>query len=69
MSKPYESFEVFGLPLAFEAMGAMHALQVCQQLSETPDTRRAVIYALGTSALKEGWRKAGEKHNDTGSGF
>lgn len=54
MSKPYETFEVFGLSLAFENIGAMHALQVCCQLSETPDTRHAVICALGTRGLREG---------------
>lgn len=34
MSKPYDTFEVFGLPLTFENIGAMHVLQVCRQLSD-----------------------------------
>lgn len=54
MSKSYETFEAFGLPLAFENIGAMHVPQVCRQLPATPDTRHAVIYALRTCGLKEG---------------
>ena len=52
MSKPYKTFEVFQLPLAFGNIGAMHVLQVCFQLSETPDTQHAVIYVLCIRGLK-----------------
>lgn len=52
MSKPYKTFEVFGLPLAFGNIGAMHVRQVCCQLSKTPDTQHAAIYILRIRGLK-----------------
>lgn len=52
MSKPYKTFEVFQLHLAFGNIGAMHVLQVCCQLLETPDTQHAMIYILCTHGLK-----------------
>lgn len=38
MSNPYETFEVFGLPLAFGNISAMHVLQLRGQLFEIPDS-------------------------------
>lgn len=49
MPKPYKTFEVFGLPLAFGSMGAM---RVCYQLLQTPDTQHAVIHILCMHGLK-----------------
>lgn len=56
MSKPYETFEAFGLPLAFENIGAMHALQACRQLSDTryaPCCDLRTLYTWPERGVKE----------------